>query len=195
MNQIILSSILILALNPNPVLINRINHSTGITHTYTNSRDSTKIDLEKTTFSDMNILFIKDSAQTIESMKALFGKDYGEMMRFMQQNKLEALKFMAWYHTKQAPWQMEVAVQANAIPEILSGRIQSKIQQGGEVLIAHMQGPYEELGKAYREIENWLKENNRKAKGSPFEVYINDPGSVKSSYELRTDIYQPLEKQ
>jgi effector-binding domain-containing protein len=33
-----------------------------------------------------------------------------------------------------------------------------------------------------QKIENWLKENKRKAKGNPFEVYLNDPSAVKSPF-------------
>ncbi|MGZ8518270.1 MAG: GyrI-like domain-containing protein, partial [Chitinophagaceae bacterium] len=64
---------------------------------------------------------------------------------------------------------------------------------GGDVLIAHTWGPYDQVGQAYLKIENWLKENNRKPKGNPFEVYLNDPAAVKSPSEIRTDVYQPLE--
>jgi effector-binding domain-containing protein len=38
-----------------------------------------------------------------------------------------------------------------------------------------------------------MKDNNRKEKGKPFEVYLNDPSAVKSPNEIRTDVYQPVE--
>ena len=73
------------------------------------------------------------------------------------------------------------------------GRLHAKILAGGEVLIAHMWGPYDKVGEAYLAIEKWLKENNRKAKSPPFEVYINDPALVKDPSEIQTDVYQPIE--
>jgi effector-binding domain-containing protein len=152
-----------------------------------------KVQLEKTTMKDMFILFIADTAKTDEAIQGIFGKDYGELMQCAQQNKLQLLKFMAWYHTTQAPWLMEVAVETNQIPSQVSGRIQSRTQEGGEVIIAHMWGPYDQLGQAYVQLETWLKENNRKAKAAPFEVYINDPAMVKNPSEIQTDIYQLIE--
>jgi effector-binding domain-containing protein len=156
-------------------------------------KDSVRIELQKTSFKDIPVLFIKDTASSTEKISEILGKDYGELMQFLSKSKLLPLKFMAWYYSTQPPWAMDVAVQTISIPEQLSGRIQSRIQKGGEVLIAHMWGPYNKVSQAYSKIESWLKENNRKAKGNPFEVYLNDPASVKSESEIRTDIYQPLE--
>lgn len=88
---------------------------------------------------------------------------------------------------------MDIAVEVNELPGKPSGRIKSQIQAGGEVLIAHRWGPYNVAGRAYAAIENWLKKNDRKAKDVPFEVYLNDPGTVKDPSEIRTDVYQPVE--
>jgi effector-binding domain-containing protein len=38
-----------------------------------------------------------------------------------------------------------------------------------------------------------LKENNKKAKGAPYDVYMDDPTTKKTMYEVRTDIIQPYE--
>jgi hypothetical protein len=73
-------------------------------------------------------------------MAEVFNKDYGELLRYVQQNNLHPLKFMAWYHTLQAPWPIDVAVATNQLPETLSGRIQSRAESGGAVLIAHIWG-------------------------------------------------------
>ena len=152
-----------------------------------------KVQLEKTSFKDMSVLYINDTAAATETIKDVLGKGYGELMQFIQQNKLQPQKFMAWYYSMQPPWPMDVAVETVSIPQNLNGRIRSRIQKGGDVLIAHMWGPYDQVGTAYLKIENWLKENKRKAKGNPFEVYLNDPSAVKNPSEIRTDIYQPIE--
>ena len=152
-----------------------------------------KVQLEKTSFKDMSVLYINDTAATTETIKGVLGKGYGELMQFIQQNKLQPQKFMAWYYSMLPPWSMDVGVETVSIPPKLSGRIRSRVQKGGDVLIAHMWGPYDQVGTAYEKIETWLKENKRKAKGNPFEVYLNDPSVVKGPSEIRTDIYQPLE--
>ena len=152
-----------------------------------------KIALDKTAFNDMNILFITDTAATTEGIKDVLGKAYGEIMQFVQKNRLQPLKFMAWYGSSQPPWIMDVAVEVNKTPETASGRVHSKVQPGGEVLIAHILGPYDQVGQAYNAIGKWMNENHRQAKSAPFEVYINDPASVKDPSEIQTDVYQPLE--
>ncbi len=152
-----------------------------------------KVQLEKTSFKDMQVLYINDTAATTASIKDILGKGYGELMQFIQGNQLQPQKFMAWYYSMQPPWPMDIAVETNKLPAQLSGRIQSRILEGGEVVIAHIWGPYDQVGKAYAQIYSWLKENNRNAKGKPFEVYINDPNLVSNPSEIQTDIYQPLE--
>jgi len=152
-----------------------------------------KIQLEKTAFNDMQVLFINDTAATTAAISDKSGKAYGELMQFIQENKLQPQKFMAWYYAMQPPWPMDIAVETNSIPAQMSGRIQSKTQPGGNVIIAHMWGPYNQVGQAYHKIESWLKETKYKAKGKPFEVYLNDPSTVKSPFEIQTDIYQPIE--
>lgn len=152
-----------------------------------------KITLDKTAFNDMNILFITDTATTTAGIKDVLGKGYGEIMQFVQQNQLQPLKFIAWYSSVQPPWIMDIAVEVNKIPEAVAGRIHSKVQPGGEVLIAHIRGPYDQVGQAYNAIGKWMNENNRKPKSAPFEVYINDPATVKDPSEIQTDVYQPLE--
>ncbi len=93
---------------------------------------------------------------------------------------------------KKQPWEIEVAIETESLNAHLSGRIQSRIVTGGEVIIAHMHGPYDQVSKAYEKIQTWLKENNRNARGYPFEVYVNDPSMVSSQAEIQTDIYQPI---
>ncbi len=152
-----------------------------------------KIEMEQLSIGNMNVLFITDTALTTADIHSVLGKGYGEIMQFVQQNKLEPLKFMAKYHTYQPPWIMDIAVDVNEIPAVLSGRIRSEVQAGGHVLVAHMWGPYNEVGQAYRAIANWRSKNNLKARGAPFEVYLNDPSAVKDPSQIRTDVYMPIE--
>jgi effector-binding domain-containing protein len=152
-----------------------------------------KVELEKTTCKDMKVLFIKDTAPTTEAIQEIIGKGYAELMQYITDNQLKPEKFMAWYYAMQPPWPMDIAVETDKIPAELKGRIQSRIQPGGEVVIAHVWGPYDQVGTAYTAIAEWMKKNYRKAKASPFEVYLNDPFAVKSPMEIRTDVYQLIE--
>ncbi|MCF3108716.1 GyrI-like domain-containing protein [Niabella sp. CC-SYL272] len=152
-----------------------------------------KIALEKTVIKDMNVVYISDTANTTEDIHDVLGGGYVELIHFIQANKLQPVKFIAWYYAMQPPWPVDVAVETNREPTQLSGRIKFRKVPRGEVIIAHTYGPYGQVGQAYMQIEKWLKENNRKAKSAPFEVYVNDPDLVKSPEEIQTDVYQPVE--
>ncbi len=75
-----------------------------------------KIELEQTSFMNMNILFITDTAITTPGIQIVLGKGYGEIMQFVQLHKLQPLKFMAKYHSYQPPWIMDIAVEVNELP-------------------------------------------------------------------------------
>jgi len=129
-----------------------------------------KIELEKTSINSMQVLYIKDTAPTTEAIKDVLGKCYGELMQYIQTNKLAPMKFMAWYNAIQPPWPMDVAVETDRMPAELTGRIQARVLPEGEVIIAHMWGPYDQVGQAYEQLQNWLTKNSRKPKGAPVEV-------------------------
>ena len=97
---------------------------------------------------------------------------------------------MAFYNSYQVPFFIDVAVEVNRVPEVLTGRIKAKNLAGGNALIAQYRGPYEQLEIAYTAIASWLRQHNKVAKDQPFEVYLNDPLEVKDPFDLRTDVYQ-----
>lgn len=188
------------AFHGSSIYVNATNHfhyfdayNAGMTFLQRDTVVPVKIQLEKTSFNDMAILFISDTAKQIQDMGSVLSKGYSELMKYVQENQLRSKKFLAWYYSAQSPWIMDIAVETDKLPSELRGGINSRIQKGGEVLIAHMWGPYSELGQAYIQIENWLKQNNRVARGNAFEVYLNDPVTVKDPSEIQTDIYQPLQ--
>ena len=151
----------------------------------------TNVVLEKVLLEPFNVLMIRDTTG-VSAISKVFEADYGEIFNFIKKNELKSGKVMAFYLDFQDPVTMEAGVEVDRIPEQLSGRIESKFVAGGEAVVAHYTGPYEEMEKPYNEIKKWLKENNREAREFPFEVYLNEPSQVKDKYELKTDVYQFL---
>jgi effector-binding domain-containing protein len=150
------------------------------------------ITLEETILSPMHILTIPDTAKSMEEIGLLIGKDYGELFAFINQQQLQPGKVLAFYYSSEVPFVMDVAVEVNKLPQQLTGRIKAKEIEGGKAIVAHYQGPYEQIAMAYAELNNWIKKNNKEQVGLPFESYLNDPYSVKDPWELRTDIYQRI---
>lgn len=148
------------------------------------------VTVQKMVVSPMSVLYIRDSA-TVSGLSKVFEKAYSELFSFAGSNKLKPLKTIAFYQSY-IPLLLDVALEVDKIPTHLTGRVQSKIVNGGEAIVAHYTGSYEQMEVAYNALTKWLKENNRTAKGLPFESFLNDPASVKNKYELKTDVYQLL---
>ena len=53
-------------------------------------------------------------------------------------------------------------------------------------------GPYEGLADAYKALEQWAVESEHDAAGSPWEVYLTDPGEVPDPAEWQTEVFLPL---
>jgi len=81
------------------------------------------------------------------------------------------------------PVRAAVPLRGNVVPIVLTG--------GPAVQIRHV-GPYEELGDAYRTIEQWLEDHHRVKHGSIREVYLSPPADPKD--KLVTLVVQPLEE-
>lgn len=145
--------------------------------------------LEKVLLEPFNVLMIRDTTG-IAALSKVFEADYHEIFSFINKNDLKAGKVMAFYLDYEDPVTLEAGVEVDRIPEHLSGRIESKFVAGGEAVVAHYTGPYEEMEMPYNEIKKWLKENNKEPRDLPFEAYLNDPSQIKDKYELKTDIYQ-----
>lgn len=154
--------------------------------------DSLKLVMEKTTMQDMHVLFITDTAATTDNIPDVLSRDYGLLTNYVKDHKGQILHFIAWYRPVQSSWIMEVGV-VTAGPLSGSGPVQYRKVEGGNVVIAHMWGPYEEIWQAYVGILDWLDAHHAKERGNNFEMYINDPASVQDPSELETDLYQPIE--
>lgn len=151
----------------------------------------TSVSLEQVVLNPMNILLIRDTSE-MAGLPKVFENDYGELFKFIGENALRPGKVMAFYLNYQDPITLEAAVEVDRVPEQLSGRIKSKVIEGGDAVVAHYTGPYEEMETPYNEIAKWLKENDKQARELPFEVYLNEPSQVKDKYGLKTDVYQML---
>lgn len=62
----------------------------------------------------------------------------------------------------------------------------------GPALTTVHTGPYEDLGEAHAAIDRWMAANDLQAGGSPWEVYLTDPGEVPDPADWKTQIFWPL---
>jgi effector-binding domain-containing protein len=113
-----------------------------------------------------------------------------ELCEYINKHRLPSGKVMAFYYTYDMPYIVEAAIEVDSIPPAMDSAISYREIPGGDVLIAHYKGPYEKAAIAYHAIYKWLEDNHRAAREIPFEVYLNDPITIRNKNDLRTDIYQ-----
>jgi effector-binding domain-containing protein len=147
-------------------------------------------EVSRITMQPMNVVYVVDTATTVESFSPKMGKGYGTLFSLIGQQQLKPGKIMAIYHTMTPPWIFDIAVEVDKAPEQLTGGVKFKTTDGGDAVMVHYKGPYEQIEKAYLQIEKWVKKNNKQKAGPPMEVYLNDPATVKDKNELLTDVYQ-----
>lgn len=178
------------------ICVSFVNHSAPINPYYNyaaiaDTAKQPKMTVEEIMVQPMTVLIIRDTAATMNDIGPVLGKNYGEIIAFMQKNGLQfASQPMAWYHSQSAPFIMEAGIPVDKKPGAAEGRIAVKQTEAGKAVVVHFWGPYEQTMMAYDKIKDWLTKNNKKAKGTAYDVYITDPTTVNDPYQVQTDIIQ-----
>lgn len=147
--------------------------------------------VEEITIQPMIVLAIRDTANTMAEIGPSLGKNYGAIGAFMGQNGLQmAGAPLAWYHTEKEPFILEAGIPVDKKPAASHPDIQVKEVRAANAVVVHFWGPYELTPQGYEKIREWLKKNNKKAAGPPFDQYVTDPTTVTDPYQVQTNIIQ-----
>lgn len=73
-----------------------------------------------------------------------------------------------------------------------AGRVVSGVVPGGLVATTIHAGRYEDIGRAYHALGEWVQEHGHETAGPPREVYLTDPGQVRDPGALRTEVIWPI---
>jgi AraC family transcriptional regulator len=81
-----------------------------------------------------------------------------------------------------------------SVPNAPGGEIQIKEDTlpGGFAAAMTYAGPYEGLGTAHAEIQQWIEKQGLVAGGAPWEVYVTDPADYPDPKDWKTDLFWPL---
>lgn len=148
--------------------------------------------LETGTNPDIHYLYIREKV-TMEDIGKKMEEFYGEIMKFTQSKgvAIAGSPFSISYS-----WQNNVFDMADAIPIATpvtgEGRIQSGILKAGNVVKCDYYGAYEGTGLPHSVVEAWIKANNKKVIGQPWEEYITDPMTEKNPEKWLTRVYWPI---
>jgi AraC family transcriptional regulator len=72
------------------------------------------------------------------------------------------------------------------------GDIRSSELPAGEVAQTVHVGPYDELMKVYPALVEWFTLQGKQSNGSPWEVYLTDPGNEPNPSKWQTEINWPV---
>lgn len=143
------------------------------------------------------VLFMKDSAATVERLQAKLAEIWGvKLGAVMMKNKLKSTgPPLAWYKTNKAPYFFEAGISVDKKPAKLPSNIFVREIGVDSVTVAHFYGSYDLLPQAYEALSDWIKDHKKKPDGRPYEVYVDDPlekdGKPKDPYKVRTDVIFP----
>jgi hypothetical protein len=87
--------------------------------------------ISRITMQLMNVIYVVDSAATMESFSPKMGKGYAVLFTLIGQQQIKPGKVMAIYHTMTAPWIFDIAVEVDKAPWQLTGGVQFKTIAGG----------------------------------------------------------------
>ena len=90
-------------------------------------------------------------------------------------------------------WKLEACVPVSSAPEPRDGIVVREFP-GGQAAVTLHRGPYDELGMAYRGIEQWMAGSGYRTSAPPYDVYLNDPHEVDDPAEYLTEVTWPIKK-
>ena len=143
------------------------------------------------------VLYIKDSASSSDRISQKLAAIYATRLPdVIKKEKLEITgPPIAWYKTTKAPFFFEAGLPVNKKPAKLPKGILVKNIGGDSAVIAHFYGPYSLTNMGYDALAEWVKDNKKKRKGFPYEIYVTEPvskdGKSIDPYKTRTDIVYP----
>lgn len=140
------------------------------------------------------VLTMKDSAATMEGVSVKLRSIYEvKLAAIIRKNNLKSTGSpMAWYKGKKTPYFFEAGIPVDKRPTKLPKGTFIKEMAIDSIVAAHFYGPSELIPTAYDALTEWLKDRKKKIKGSPYEIYVDNPldatGKPNDPYKVRTDI-------
>jgi effector-binding domain-containing protein len=152
------------------------------------------INLLDTVSVSKTVLYMKDSAASIERVGLKLGAIFGQKLgKCLSDNKLTMTgPPMAWYKSDKAPFFFEAGVPVNKKPAKLPAGVFVRELPAGPVIVGRFFGPYDMLNMGYEAVKDRLKSTKTETVGPPYEVYVGDPAVVKDPYKVQTDIVFPV---
>ena len=157
------------------------------------------LNLVDTTLSKWYVVYIKDSAALSTGISAKLKTIYEEKIpALLKEKNIKALSAgLAWFTTDAPPFYFEAGMWVEKSPGKLPKPFALRTIPAGKAILAHYYGPYGNTVIAYEVLNDWLKTNNKKKRGAPFEIYVtpafDEKGNAIDPFKVRTDIIFPYQ--
>lgn len=140
----------------------------------------------------------KDVKIPDEMTSELFGENFLAITTFIQLNK--NIEMSGQPYSRYHKWDEEAGLADIEFGIPVSGEMSATndttmqlVEIGGKVLENIYYGPYDENGPVYEKAYQYMEAKNIQPAGSPWEVYITDPGEEPDTSKWETRIYFPVE--
>lgn len=154
-----------------------------------------KADISVTQVEALPYYGITDEVSWENMGSEFFGERYGAIGQYLGEDMNNMLSApFAIYHVWDEENKMakvEVAIAAQSAKPGNERVKKSNTYTGTVVKGVHM-GAYEDTGNMHWAIDDYLKANNYEMVGSPWEVYVTDPGTEPDTAKWITEIYYPV---
>ncbi|MCH8329900.1 MAG: SRPBCC family protein [Bacteroidetes bacterium] len=151
-----------------------------------------KIRLAQSNIEKKWLMSIRDTIEQSD-MAGIHESMFTEIKRYMKMRRVKAIgPSLAIYHF----WGDKIAVQCGIpVPDSLRPyrNVTIGMRSLPKALVTRHQGPYKDLPKTHRDIDQYLEYEEIKQAGPRWEVYIADADSVEDSLMFVTDIYIPID--
>ena len=130
---------------------------------------------------------------TMDQLAAIMGTLFGEVYSFiLKSGQAPAGMPFSIYHSMEGQTvELECGLPV-ASPLPGTDRIKAgELPAGTMATVTHF-GPYEDLGKTWAALMDWIKSEGLEGAGAPWEVYATDPGAEPDQSKWRTDIFFPV---
>jgi effector-binding domain-containing protein len=128
----------------------------------------------------------------VQNLPQIVGQAYGAIAQYLGQmgEQPAGAPYVAYYNMDMQDLDIEIGFPV-ARPLPGQGNIQPSQIPGGQAAACLHVGPYDQVGKAYEALTQWLQANGRAATGVAYEIYLNDPTSTPPE-ALQTQVVMPL---
>jgi DNA-binding transcriptional MerR regulator len=128
-----------------------------------------------------------------EAIAAATSSAFGRLFAALGSAGIEpaGLPRLVYQAVDEDPWTIEACVPVAGASGAPDGLTMRRFEGGRAAATLHV-GPYEELGLAYREVEDWIRKRGLTTAGFPFDVYLNDPDEIEDPLRFETEINWPV---